>query len=149
MRLLHVSDWHVGRVTYGVSRAEDHDAVLEEILIIAREAKPDLVLHTGDLFDGVRPAVEDMRRAIAALKELAVIAPVAVLAGNHDSPALFRLFDSLLGDAHPGQQPPAQPRIRFVDKARSGPAGVLRYSIDTPSGGQTIRVAPCRSSGTG
>jgi exonuclease SbcD len=144
MRLLHVSDWHVGRVSYGVSRAEDHDAVLAEIIGIARDTRPDLVLHTGDLFDNVRPAVEDMRRATAALQDLAMLAPVAVLAGNHDSPALFRLFNALLGGVPPGQ-PAAKSRaapIRFVDKARGGPAGILRYPVATPHGEQVIRVAP-------
>lgn len=142
MRVLHISDWHVGRITYGVSRAEDHDAVLAEILEIARNAQPNLILHSGDLLDGIRPAVEDMQRATAALQELAVVAPVAVLAGNHDSPALFRLFGSLISGAGWDPVSPVQPRIRFVDKVRSGPAGILRYPVDTPQGEQVLRLAP-------
>jgi DNA repair protein SbcD/Mre11 len=142
MRLLHISDWHVGRTTYGVSRAEDHAAVFAEIVAVARDARPDLILHTGDLFDGARPAIEDMQRGTAALQELATVAPLAVLAGNHDSPALFRLFSSLLGGAYSDQMSRKQPQIRFVDKARGGPAGVLRYPIDTPRGEQMLRIAP-------
>ncbi len=141
MRLLHVSDWHIGRILYKEPRAQDHDAVLAEIRAIAAHARPHLILHTGDLFETARPAVEDMQRAFSALRELAVIAPVLVLAGNHDSPALFRLFNSLLGGAghEDGQTPP---RILFLDKAHSGPAGIVSYPADTPHGEQMLKVAP-------
>jgi len=142
MRLLHVSDWHLGRVLYKEPRAEDHDAVLKEIQGIAADARPDLILHTGDLFDGARPAIQDMQRAIAALQELAVIAPVAIVAGNHDSPALFTVFNSLLSGDRDGAGETPQPRIRFVGKARKGPTGILRYPVSTPRGDQELRVAP-------
>jgi len=106
MRLLHVSDWHVGRQTYRCSRVPDHEAALTEIVELARETRPHLVLHTGDVFDGFRPGYAEMAFAVEALEELAALAPVVVIAGNHDSPALFRLFDRLQG---------ADPRIRFED----------------------------------
>src|SRR5919197_407846 len=51
MRLLHVSDWHIGRQTYRCSRVPDHEGALGEIVELAREARPHLVLHTGDVFD--------------------------------------------------------------------------------------------------
>ena len=95
MRLLHVSDWHLGRLTYRCSRAPDHEAVLAEICELARDLRPHLILHTGDVFDGLRPGYAEMTFAIEVLEELAAVAPVVVLAGNHDSPALFRLFDRL------------------------------------------------------
>lgn len=130
MRLLHVSDWHLGRLTYGEPRAADHDEVLREIVDIAREERPDLVLHTGDLFDAARPAYADMLRAIQVLEELAAIAPVVVLAGNHDSPTLFHLFERLLGGSG---------RIRFVDKARApAQGGILQFGAKD---GSRVRVA--------
>jgi DNA repair protein SbcD/Mre11 len=142
MRLLHVSDWHLGRVLYKEPRAADHDAVLEEIQGIVTDARPDLILHTGDLFDNARPAIPDMQRAIASLQELAVIAPVAIVAGNHDSPALFTVFNTLLSGNRVGARGAAQPRIRFVGKALKGPAGILRYPVRTPDGDRELRVAP-------
>ena len=59
MRLLHTSDWHLGR-TVGRrpaqrSRDGDFDAVLAEITGIARDVRPDLIVHSGDLFDSWRP----------------------------------------------------------------------------------------------
>lgn len=117
MRLLHVSDWHLGRLTYRCSRAPDHEAVLAETVELARDVRPHLILHTGDVFDGLRPGYAEMTFAVEALEELAALAPVAVLAGNHDSPALFRLFDRLQGP---------EPRIRFLDRVRPpGEGGVL------------------------
>jgi DNA repair protein SbcD/Mre11 len=142
MRLLHISDWHIGRILYREPRAADHDAVLQEIAGIAADARPDLILHTGDVFDTARPAVRDMQRAISWLRELAIVAPVAVIAGNHDSPALFRVFNSLLSDIHHDTAVSAQARIRFVDKARSGRDGILRYHVSTQHGDNVLQVAP-------
>lgn len=120
MKLLHVSDWHLGRTLYNASRVEDHERVLGEILDLARTEKPDLVVHTGDLFESPRPAYEDMDRAIRTLRELGALSNVVVLAGNHDSPALFRLFADLVGSDSP---------IRFVDRPRSpDDGGVLHFS---------------------
>ena len=131
MRLLHVSDWHLGRTTYNTSRAEDHDTVIAEILGYAREHRPDLIIHTGDLFDVVRPAYQDMARGIDALQELAVVAPVVVLCGNHDSPVLFELFSQLIGPDSP---------IHFPSRARApDQGGVLTFPT---AAGEEIRLAP-------
>jgi len=131
MRLLHVSDWHLGRTTYNASRAEDHDVVIGEMLAYAREHRPDLIVHTGDLFDAVRPAYQDMARAVNALQELAMVAPVVVLCGNHDSPALFDLFGQLIGPGSP---------IHFVSRARPpSEGGILVFPT---SAGEVIRLAP-------
>ncbi len=130
MKLLHVSDWHLGRSTYGCSRASDHEEVLQEIVQLAREEKPDLVVHAGDLFDGVRPAYADMQLGLWALQELAALAPVVVVAGNHDSRALFRIFHQLQAQGS---------RLHFVDRPRlPRDGGVLDFPV---SGGRRARLA--------
>jgi DNA repair protein SbcD/Mre11 len=130
VRLLHVSDWHLGRLTYRCSRVPDHEAALAEIAAIARDVRPHLILHTGDVFDGFRPGYAEMTFAIETLEELAALAPVVVLAGNHDSPALFRLFDRLQGP---------EPRIRFLDRVRPpGEGGVLELP---GAEGEVVRLA--------
>ena len=91
MRLLHVSDWHLGRVLYNTARTSDHAEVLDEIENIAREFKPHLIIHSGDVWDLIRPAYVDLRSGIERLSALAGVAPVVVLCGNHDSPLLFHL----------------------------------------------------------
>jgi exonuclease SbcD len=131
MRLLHISDWHLGRMTYRCPRATDHESVLEETIELARELRPHLICHTGDVFDGLRPGYPEMTRAIDALEELAAVAPIVVVAGNHDSPALFRLFNRLQG---------SRPRIYFVDQARPPEdGGILEFAGEE---GELIRLAP-------
>jgi exonuclease SbcD len=105
MRLLHVSDWHVGLTTGVFSRRRDHEEIVEEISEVVRDCKPDLILHTGDLFHSQYPAVDDMRFGIDALLELSALAPTIVVRGNHDSDRLFAVFDDLLG---------SDSRLRFI-----------------------------------
>jgi exonuclease SbcD len=99
VRVLHTSDWHLGVTVRGESRAADHDALIAELCEIARAAAPDLIVHTGDLFDGHRPPMHDFGRAIRALRDLAAIAPVVLLAGNHDSPVALDVLGVALEDA--------------------------------------------------
>ncbi len=140
MKLLHTSDWHLGRTALGRPRVQDFDAVLREIIGIARDSQPDFVLHTGDLFDVSRPAVADMRQGISALQALATVAPVIVLAGNHDSPALFRLFGLIANGMSAGEEPAASGRIHFVDQAHTPENGGI---LDLPTNsGQRLRLAP-------
>ncbi len=97
-RLLHTSDWHLGVSVRNRPRGADHDAAIDEIVDIATAARPDLIVHTGDLFDGHRPPMVDFGRAIVALRRLAEVAPVVVLAGNHDSSAALEVLATALGD---------------------------------------------------
>jgi len=85
VRVLHTSDWHLGVAVANEARTVDHDAVLNEIVSIAAAADPDLIVHTGDLFNTSRPAMSEFGRAIEVLRRLGEIAPVLVLSGNHDS----------------------------------------------------------------
>ncbi len=130
MRLLHVSDWHLGRTNGHTDRREDLTDVLAQTVEVARDFKPDLTIHAGDLFDAPRPAVDDLQLACNALRQLAELAPVVVLAGNHDSPQLLKFLGSIL---EPG-------RIHFVDVVKKPEdGGILDFET---GGGQRIRLAP-------
>jgi exonuclease SbcD len=138
MRLLHVSDWHLGRTVLGHPRAEDFDAVLTEIIEIARQEEPDLVIHSGDLFDSARPPTAELSRGMWALRELAAIAPTVVLAGNHDSPALLQVMDLVANGFGAATEHPR--RITFVDQARRPEnGGILEFPVR--DGTQHIRLA--------
>ncbi len=131
MRLLHTADWHIGRYLMGHPRGEDIRAAIEQIVAIAKAERPDLVVHAGDVFDGLRPSYDDLRWGVDALRELAAVAPTIVLCGNHDAPALFSLLDRLLG---PGS------RLRFVPRALPPEMGGV---IELPGPREElIRVAP-------
>lgn len=133
MRLLHVSDWHIGATLGRLSREADHVAVLDEIVGIAIEQRPHLILHTGDLFDSARPPVESMRLGLDALQRLSEIAPVVVLAGNHDSRPLLRLFNQIVAFTT------TTPRIQFVaDVIRPESGGIVEFP---GADGEVLRLA--------
>jgi exonuclease SbcD len=88
MKILHTSDWHVGKVLKGQSRYAEHVAVLAALVDIARAEQPDLVIVAGDLFDTAAPNPEATRlvtRALSALRGSG--AEVVAIAGNHDNGA--------------------------------------------------------------
>ncbi|MCP5030429.1 MAG: exonuclease SbcCD subunit D [Actinomycetia bacterium] len=85
MKLLHTSDWHVGRAIRGHSRAQEHRDVLDEIVAVAASEAVDLVLVAGDLFDTAAPNAESEGIVYNGLLALAEVAPVIVIAGNHDN----------------------------------------------------------------
>ena len=96
MRLLHTSDWHVGRKIRGRSRADEHRTVLSEIVEIARDRRVDITLVAGDLFDISSPSPEDELIIYRALLDLAEVGPVLVVGGNHDSAARLDAVKPLL-----------------------------------------------------
>jgi exonuclease SbcD len=97
MKILHTSDWHVGRTIRGRSRIEEHEAVLAEIAHIAGEHSVDIVIVAGDLFDVAAPAPEAERVVYRALLDLArTKAAVVVVGGNHDSDRRLQAVRPLL-----------------------------------------------------
>ena len=88
MRLVHISDLHLGKVIHGVSMLENGDQPhwVERFLSLAEELRPDAVLISGDVYDRGSPsgaAVELLSRLIEGLAELGIC--VLLVAGNHDS----------------------------------------------------------------
>jgi exonuclease SbcD len=89
VRILHTSDWHVGKTIRGESRLEEHRGVLREVVGIARAEGAELILVAGDLYETAAPSAEAEMVVIEALLALRTVAPVVVVAGNHDNPARF------------------------------------------------------------
>ena len=88
VRVLHTSDWHVGRRLRGRDRGDEHRAVLAEITSIASDNEVDLVLLAGDVFETASPSAESETIVYETLASLARDSriKVAVIAGNHDHP---------------------------------------------------------------
>ncbi|GAA3368718.1 exonuclease SbcCD subunit D [Streptomyces sannanensis] len=86
MRLLHTSDWHLGRSFHRVSLLEAQAVFLDHLVTAVREHDVDAVLVAGDVYDRAVPplaAVELFDRAIHGLAEAGV--PTVMISGNHDS----------------------------------------------------------------
>lgn len=85
MKLLHTSDWHVGKTIRGHSRGHEHQAVLDEIVALAGEHEVDAVIVAGDLYESAAPHPDAERLVYRTLLRLAETgAVVVVVAGNHD-----------------------------------------------------------------
>ena len=111
VKLLHTSDWHLGATLGRHDRAEDQREALKDLFDIAKRFEPDLILHTGDLFDGSRPPYPALRMGVRALARLSDIAPTIVIRGNHDSISLFRILDEIFRGG-------GFRRLRFVTEPR-------------------------------
>ncbi len=96
MRLLHTSDWHVGKRIRGHSRADEHREVLAEMVAVADRESVDLIVVAGDLYETAAPTPESERIVNDALLRLAEVAPVLAVAGNHDNPRRLAAVEPLL-----------------------------------------------------
>ena len=129
MKILHTSDWHVGKVLKGQSRLEEHIAVLAEVVEIARAERPDLVIVAGDLYDTAAPTPDATRvvtRALSALRGTG--AEVVAIGGNHDNgPALdaLRPWAEAAGD-HAARHGPRQRRRARHHRRRPPAASAWR-----------------------
>lgn len=88
MRLLHTSDWHIGRTFHGFSTLEALRGVLAELAVVVERERVDVVLVAGDVFDSTTPAAaafELFEEAVLAIR--ATGAQVVMTSGNHDSAA--------------------------------------------------------------
>ena len=87
IRLLHTSDWHLGRFLYGKSLIEDQAFALDRLVELIDRVKPHALLIAGDLFDRPLPPesaitlFDDFLNRIAGERRL----PVLLIPGNHDS----------------------------------------------------------------
>jgi len=110
MRIVHVSDTHLGYSAYskvdedsGLNQREvDFYQAFERMVDRCLELRPDAVLHSGDLFDTVRPTNRAISFALEQLLRLSEArVPVVVIAGNHSTPRLretgsvFKIFEHL------------------------------------------------------
>lgn len=96
MKILHTADWHIGRTIRGRSRHEEQAEILGEIVDVAGEESADLILVAGDQFDTSSPMPASEQLVYRTLLRLADVAPVVMVAGNHDHPRRLEAVAPLL-----------------------------------------------------
>jgi len=96
VKLIHTADWHVGRTIRGQSRHDEQAEVLSEMAKMAESENVDLVLVAGDLFDTASPTPASEELVYRTLLQLAQVAPVTIVAGNHDHPRRLEAVAPLL-----------------------------------------------------
>lgn len=95
MKILHTSDWHLGHTLYGYDRTVEHKAMLEQMVEIVREHRPDVFLLAGDVYHTSQPssAVQTMfSEAMVSLHQAHPEMYIVVIAGNHDSASKHEIF---------------------------------------------------------
>lgn len=98
MKLLHTSDWHIGRTLYGRKRYEEFDAFLAWLADTIRQEQVDVLLVAGDVFDTSAPSNRAQELYYRFLCRVAgsCCRHVIVIAGNHDSPSFLNAPKELL-----------------------------------------------------
>ncbi|WP_028644333.1 exonuclease SbcCD subunit D [Nocardioides sp. URHA0020] len=99
MRILHTSDWHLGRSFHREGMLTHQAAYVDHLLAVVEQERVDLVVVAGDIYDRALPQVDAVRLADETLARLAASrAQVVLTSGNHDSAQRLG-FSSRLIDA--------------------------------------------------
>ncbi|MER6119653.1 exonuclease SbcCD subunit D [Streptomyces sp. NPDC001743] len=100
MRILHTSDWHLGRSFHRVSLHEAQAAYLDHLVATVRDQEVDVVLVAGDVYDRAVPPLSAVELFDDALHRLAADGvPTVMISGNHDSARRLGVGAGLIGRA--------------------------------------------------
>jgi exonuclease SbcD len=86
MKILHTSDWHVGRAFHGTSTIEPLGTVLDALVQVVKDRKVDVVAVAGDVFDTATPsgdAYSLLSLTLGAIRDAGAV--VVMTSGNHDA----------------------------------------------------------------
>ncbi len=97
MKILHTSDWHIGRTLYGRKRHDEFEAFSSWLIDTLRERDVDVLLVAGDIFDNGTPGNRSQEQYYTLISQAALLCRhVVVTAGNHDSPSFLSAAKGLL-----------------------------------------------------
>jgi len=98
MRFIHTADWHLGRSFSNFSLIDDQAYVLNQLVDLARESQPEVLIIAGDVYDRAIPPTEAVKLLDDVLCRLILDLKVFVIliAGNHDSPLRLEFAARLL-----------------------------------------------------
>jgi exonuclease SbcD len=136
MRLLHTADWHLGRLFHNVHLTDDQAVVLDQLVELVRDVRPDAVLVAGDLYDRAVPPTEAVELLDDVLTRIVdgLHVPVIAIAGNHDSASRLGFGRALLRERGlhlTGELRPEPPVVTLRDA--HGPLHVVSLPFAEPS----------------
>lgn len=100
MRILHTSDWHLGRAFHRVSMLDAQAAFIGHLVDTVREREVDAVVVSGDVYDRAVPSLAAVELFDSALHRLAALGvPTVMISGNHDSGRRLGVGAGLIGRA--------------------------------------------------
>lgn len=95
MKILHTSDWHLGHSLYHFDRTEEQAAMLQQMVDIVSEQRPDVFLLCGDVYHTAQPSAAVQTMLSDTLVKIHNTHPemvVVMTAGNHDSGTKHEIF---------------------------------------------------------
>jgi DNA repair protein SbcD/Mre11 len=135
LRLIHTSDWHLGRHLKGKDRTPEIEFTLQELLRQAKELEVNAVLIAGDIFETSNPPAEAERVAYQFFEGLQTAKiPAIAIAGNHDSASRFDGIANLLSLAG----------VQILGKPRRVNQGGL-ITLETSNGKLRVGAMPFAS----
>jgi DNA repair protein SbcD/Mre11 len=131
VKIVHTSDWHVGRRWKGIQRLDEMEAILDHLAQFIERESVDLVLHTGDIFDSRNPPAEAERLVNRFFIRVGRAgAHMVVIAGNHDDPQRLDARSLLAEYAN----------VQILGRPRSAQHGGYRV-IETRCGDKAVVAA--------
>lgn len=120
MKLFHISDLHIGKQLHYYNLKDLQTEILCQIVEMAREHRPDVILIAGDIYDKSIPsgeAYEIFDQFLNCLADITPSIPVLIIAGNHDSAMRLKFASSFLekNNIHISVLPP-QNREEYLKK---------------------------------
>ncbi|MDE5582212.1 MAG: exonuclease SbcCD subunit D [Ruminococcus sp.] len=120
MKIIHLSDLHIGVSLINKNLLDDQKYILEKIVDIAVEEKPDAVIIAGDVYDKAMPSAEAVSvfdGFITSLSEALPEAEIMVISGNHDNIQRINIFRNILSShrIHMVGKPPENPD-EYIEK---------------------------------
>ena len=126
MRILHTSDWHLGRTLHGVDLLDHQAEYFDHLVEVVRAERVGAVVVAGDVYDRAIPPVEAVTLLSQTLSRLAEHTQVVVTPGNHDSAIRLGFAAQLLRDD-------VHLRTRLADVGHP-------VAIEDPAGGGPVLV---------
>lgn len=131
MKIVHTSDWHIGRRWKGIQRLDELEAVLDHLAAFIEQESIDLVLHSGDVFESRNPPAEAEQLVNRFLVRVGRTgARMLVIAGNHDDPLRLDARSLLTEFVH----------VQIIGRPRPASQGGVRI-VETRCGETAIVAA--------
>ena len=136
MKILHTSDWHLGHTLYNFDRTEEQQAMLDQMVAIVEEQKPDVFLLCGDVYHTSQPsaAVQTMlTEGMMKIHEAYPTMTIVMTAGNHDSGSKHEIFRTpwrALNVYSIGQLEKDNPEEHIVEVPGKGYVIAVPYAYD-------------------
>jgi exonuclease SbcD len=129
IKLLHTSDWHIGKQLHKVDLSEDMERFFNWLIAFIRDNQVDVLIMSGDLFDQANPTQLDMKQYYSFLEKMSPLkCHIVLTGGNHDSSAVLNAPKDLL-------------QLLKIDVIGGAPESVAELFIEFKKDEQSVVIA--------